>query len=234
MVDLYDSQVVKRLFDEMAKTYGIVNTFSSFGFNQRWRRQCVRAISVPSGGHAIDLMSGMGELCHELSKFLGPTGNIGAIDISETMCRKAAANEYRVPVSVVQSDVLAHDFTPASADVVVSSFGLKTFSHEQLRTLAGTVHRMLKPGGIFSFVEISVPQSRWLRGPYMFYLSRVVPLIGALFLGNPDNYRMQGIYTRAFGDCRQVVHLFRDAGLEAEYHTYFFGCATGLSGRRSS
>jgi hypothetical protein len=37
MPDLYDPQFVKRLFEEMAGTYGVVNTLSSFGFNQRWR-----------------------------------------------------------------------------------------------------------------------------------------------------------------------------------------------------
>lgn len=45
MPKLYDPQFVKRPFDEMARTYGMVNTLSSFGFNQRWRRQCLRAIS---------------------------------------------------------------------------------------------------------------------------------------------------------------------------------------------
>lgn len=66
----------------------------------------------------------------------------------------------------------------------------------------------------------------------MFYLSHVVPVIGALFLGNPHNYRYLGIYTRAFGDCRQTLGVFREAGLEAEYHSFFYGCASGLSGRR--
>lgn len=232
--DLYDPKVVKGLFDEMAQTYGIVNTLSSFGFNRRWRRQCLRVIGIPTNGHGIDLMSGMGELCPDLSRFLRRAGSILAIDISETMCGKAAGNKGDCPVSIVQADVLAYDFAAASADVVVSSFGLKTFSHEQLQALASIVHRVLKPGGVFSFVEISVPKWAWFRWPYMFYISRLVPLIGALFLGNPDNYRMLGIYTKAFEDCREVVRLFRDAGLEAEYRTYFFGCATGLSGRRRS
>lgn len=229
----YDPKLVKALFDEMAQTYGIVNTLSSFGFNRRWRRQCLRAIGVPAGGQAVDLMSGMGELCPDLSHFLGPDGRILAVDISEAMCRKASESKCDCPRAIVRADVLTYAFRAESADVVVSSFGLKTFSHEQLQTLAGIVHRVLKPGGVFSFVEISVPKYAWLRWPYMFYLSRVVPLIGALFLGNPDNYRMLGIYTRAFGNCQEVVGLFRDAGLEVEYRSYFFGCASGLLGRRS-
>ena len=233
MPDLYDPQFVKRLFDEMARTYGVVNTLSSFGFNQRWRRQCLRAITMPPGGRAIDLMTGMGELCLDLSNLLGAGGRILALDISESMCRKAREAKCNCPLTVVQGDALTYDFPASSADVVVSSFGLKTFSLRQLERLAKCVYRVLKPGGVFSFVEISVPPRTWLSWPYMFYLSYVVPVIGALLLGNPDNYRYLGIYTRAFGDCREALEVFREAGLEAEYHSFFWGCASGLSGRRT-
>ena len=232
MPDLYDPQFVKSLFDEMAGTYGVVNTLASFGFNRHWRKQCLAAIQIPPGSQAIDLMTGMGELCPDLSKRLGLEGSILAIDISETMCRKASQTKCSCPVAVVRADVLTYDFATASADVVVSSFGLKTLSSEQLEALARIVHCILKPGGVFSFVEISVPTGSWLRWPYMFYVSRVVPWIGALFLGNPQNYRHLGVYTNAFRNCRETVRLFREAGLEAEYQSFFFGCATGLSGRR--
>lgn len=148
------------------------------------------------------------------------------------MCSKARRIRCRCPVSVVQADVLAYPFAQRSADVIVSSFGLKTLSPEQQKILADIVFRLLKPGGVFSFVEISMPAWRWLRWPYMFYLGRVVPVVGALFLGNPDNYRMLGIYTRAFGSCRQVAGFFREAGLEVNVRSLFFGCATGMTGRR--
>src|SRR5687768_4846189 len=82
MPNLYDPLVVKRLFDEMAGTYGLVNIISSFGFCRRWRRQCLDAIEIPIGGRAIDLMTGMGELCPSLSRLLGARGGIVAVDIS--------------------------------------------------------------------------------------------------------------------------------------------------------
>jgi ubiquinone/menaquinone biosynthesis methyltransferase len=232
MPNLYDPQVVKRLFDEMAGTYGLVNVLSSFGFCWLWRRQCLQTIRIPAGAHVIDLMTGMGELCPDLGRRAGAAGRIVALDISESMCREASKKKLTCPVEVVQTDVLTHAFEPATADVVVSSFGLKTFSPEQIEALAAIVARVLKPGGVFSFVEISVPKWSWLRMPYMLYVNRVVPLIGFLFLGNPDNYRQLGVYTAAFGNCRQALDTFRAAGLEVQYHSFFFGCATGISGRR--
>ena len=232
MPNRYDPAIVKRLFDEMGKTYGWVNLIASFGFARRWRKQLLRAIHIPQGGRAIDLMTGMAELCPDLACRLGSKGNILAVDFSETMVRKALERRFACETRIVLADVLTYPFEPASADAVVCSFGLKTLLAEQIEALAHVVWRVLKPGGAFSFVEISVPQRRSLRLPYMFYLNHLVPLIGALFLGNPDNYRQLGVYTTAFGNCRQTLDIFRKAGLDVRFHSFFFGCATGICGRR--
>ena len=111
-------------------------------------------------------------------------------------------------------DVLTWNPPPAFADAVVSSFGLKTFDREQQRRLAHTVARLLKPGGTYSFVEISVPPFLPLRAAYMFYLKWLIPLIGRLLLGNPDSYRMLGAYTQAFDNATHFAGCLREAGLE--------------------
>src|SRR5580698_7114354 len=128
MSNLYDPQIIKRLFDEMARTYGLVNLTSSFGFCRRWRKQCVRAIRIPSGGQVFDLMTGMAELCPDVSRHVGPAGRIKALDFSESMCRRASQKKFHCPVDVIQADVLNYPFEPATADAIVSSFGLKTLS----------------------------------------------------------------------------------------------------------
>ena len=43
---------------------------------------------------------------------------------------------------------------------------------------------------------------------------------------------MLGVYTEAFGDCRPVVEIMVDAGLEARFDDYFAGCAIGVNGRK--
>jgi ubiquinone/menaquinone biosynthesis methyltransferase len=232
---LYDPAFVKRLFDEMAATYGIVNLLSSFGFARRWRRQCVGGVPIRPGDRILDMMTGMGEIIPDAARRVGERGSITAIDFSARMCEKArryADDRLPCSVRVVEADVLSVDLPPGSADVVLSSFGLKTLSADQLRVLARQVHDVLVPGGRLSFVEISVPLSRWLRPVYMFYLRRAIPMIGALFLGNPDNYRWLGVYTDAFGDCSDARRAFSESGLEVEMVSFFFGCATGIVGRK--
>ncbi len=232
---LYDPSFVKQLFDEMSATYGVVNLLSSFGFARRWRRQCLRAIPIRPGDRIVDLMTGMGELVPDAARRTGGRGSVTAIDISPRMCERARRHtdgRLPCPVRVIEADVLASDIPAGSADLVLSSFGLKTLDASQLRVLGRQIHRILAPGGRLSAVEISVPPSRWLRPIYMFYLRRLIPFIGALFLGNPDNYRLLGVYTAEFGDCSDACRALSESGLEVQMVSYFFGCATGIVGRK--
>jgi ubiquinone/menaquinone biosynthesis C-methylase UbiE len=138
--------------------------------------------------------------------------------------------EWHFSVDVHVADVLALGAQPAHADVIVSSFGLKTFDREQQRRLASVVAQLLKPGGACSFVEISVPSFLLLRAAFMFYLEWLIPLIGRLLLGNPNCYRMLAAYTQAFGNATHFAECLKEAGLNVEPVSYFFGCATGVRG----
>ena len=231
--DIYNPAFVRDLFSEMSRTYGLTNLISSFGFCQRWRNQCVAQVSLQPGMIVCDLMTGMGECWPPIGTALQARGQLFALDFSPEMCRRAHANRIRLSpldVMVLEADVLSSSIASASVDGVISTFGLKTLNDEQKSTLAQEIQRILKPGGVFSLLEISVPPNRLLQLPYLFYLKRVIPLIGKLLLGNPDNYRMLGIYTEQFHSCQQFTAALRDAGLRANERSFFFGCASGVCG----
>ncbi|MEP3481316.1 MAG: class I SAM-dependent methyltransferase [Fuerstiella sp.] len=234
--DIYDPSFVAKLFDEMAQTYGFVNLISSLGFARRRRRQCIRSIQMKHDAVVLDLMTGMGELCPDLLSLIGPNGSVHAVDISPVMCSRArhhiTTGETRL--RVIEANALDCPIEDNSVDYVVSTFGLKTFDSGKLDVLAREVARMLRPGGQFAFLEISVPRKRFLRLPYMFYLNRIIPLIGRLALGNPDNYRLLGVYTSAFQNCTAAADCFTAAKLSVESQSYFFGCATGITGFKSN
>jgi len=230
---LFDENEVRRLFDEMAETYGVVHLISSFGFCRRWRRQTLEQVILPPGPAVADLMSGMGELWPSIAARTRDA-RILAIDISPEMVRRAEGNDLGkgAQVEVRVADVLTTEIEPESVDAVVSSFGLKTFSPAQQETLARRIAAMLRPGGSLSLTEISVPPNLALRAVFMAYLTHVVPLIGRCFLGNPENYRKLGRYTRSFGSAKGMAAALRASGLHAELRSYFFGCATGVVGSK--
>lgn len=231
--EIYTPAFVAQLFNEMAATYGAVNYISSFGFCQRWRELCVRHAQVAPGMQVFDLMTGMGECWQMINRVLEDQGRLVAVDLSPEMCRRAHARKTdfaALPIEVRQEDILSNTIADQAADCVISSFGLKTFSPSQLDVLAHEVNRILKPSGRFSFLEISVPPNPILRLPYLFYLRYCIPLLGRLFLGNPHNYRMLGIYTEKFNDCSFMGKALQQQGLYVEQHQDFFGCATLVCG----
>lgn len=233
--NIYDAKSVRRLFDEMSKTYGVVNLIASLGFTLVWRRVCIQKIR-PRGHveHIVDLLAGMGELMPNLYSHFGSIGRIQALDFSSQMCEGARkqATQMSFPVEVIEADVFDQVLLPNCADVVVSSFGLKTFSKDQQAALAKELDRVLKPGGEFSFIEISMPNSLLLRAFYKLYINLFIPMIGKFCLGNPDNYRHLGVYTEKFKNSQNFHDELLKLGIESNYFEHFFGCASGVCGRK--
>lgn len=234
--DFHDPEYVSNLFDRMASTYGILNYITSFGFSERWRKQCVEGafsgMKDKDSASVYDLMSGMGEAWPSLFRF--PVGSVLAIDLSDRMCEKASRNaaKYKSTIKVLQADALGSSVPLESADVLVCCFGLKTLSPKQRGQLATRVREYLKPGGQYSFVEISSARGWWLGPLYRFYLLKVIPVLGRLFGGDPVAYGMLGVYTERFGNCEDFAGQLKNAGLSTEYSSLFWGCASMVTGSK--
>jgi ubiquinone/menaquinone biosynthesis C-methylase UbiE len=96
------------------------------------------------------------------------------------------------------------------------------------------VARVLKPGGVFSMIEASDPKGWWLRPLYLFHLKVFLPLIERIWLRGAQDFAMIGTYSTNFGNAAQLAAMLRDQGLEVKFSEYFFGCATGVAGRKIS
>jgi ubiquinone/menaquinone biosynthesis C-methylase UbiE len=235
--DIYDPAFVKGVFDRCSDRYIAFSYFCSMGFTERWRRQCVAALPTPAAEAPVcyDLMAGTGEVWPHLLKRFPRTARIVAIDISSGMHRRAverlhAHRAHRI--EFIEDDVLASGLAPASADLVISTFGLKTFNAAQHRRLARLISHVLKPGGAFALIEASDPKGWWLRPLYLFHLKFVLPMIERLFLRGARDFAMIGLYSTAFGDAGAFADMLRAEGLEVAFRRFFFGCATGVAGRR--
>lgn len=234
--DIYDADYVKGIFDRISGTYGITNYLASFGFTARWRRQCIAELSaIPDGAVGFDLMAGRGETWVQLFSRHPGIGRLSGLDISPEMLRGARRQTALLagkPIELIECDVFKNSIAAESADFIISTFGIKTFDERHLELLAGEVRRILKPGGRFSFIEVSRPTGWIFAGLYMFYLRRVMPIVERLFLGYSYGFGMIGIYVERFGDAAKFARYLEQSGLEARYRKYFFGCASGVAGER--
>lgn len=232
---MYHPAYVKDLFNRMSTSYERMNYLTSFGFSIRWRRQFLSDCK-PSHEpiEIIDLLTGMGETWG-LIKRKWPNAHVTALDFSEGMLQQAnqkSKANFGGQITVLQEDILNNKLPSNYFDLVTCAFGLKTFNEEQLRILAAETERILKPGGQFSFVEVSKPSPLALQVLYGFYLGKVIPILGRLLLGNPTEYKMLWQYTQQFSHAQRASEIFAETGLKTKFVSYFYGCASGLGGEK--
>ena len=235
--DIYDPAFVKGVFDRCSSTYISFSWVFSLGFTERWRKQCVEALALPPEREVegYDLMAGTGEVWPHLLLQHPGIHRIMAVDISSGMHQLALQRLHRDRshrIDFLEDDVLKSDLPGESCDFIVSTFGLKTFDSGQHRQLAELVARTLRPGGVFSMIEASDPKGWWLRPLYLFHLKVLLPLIERTLLRGAQDFAMIGTYCSNFGDAASFADMLRAQGLEVRFRRYFFGCATGVSGRK--
>ncbi len=238
-VDIYDPNFVKEVFDRCSSRYIGYSYFFSLGFTERWRKQCIAAIPLPDAplSQGYDLMAGTGESWPHLLKRFPDIHAITAVDISTGMHELAMdrLHQHRThKIEFIEDDVLASSLPDESADFVVSTFGLKTFTPDQHAQLAALIARILKPGGVFSLIEASDPRGWWARRAYMFHLKVVLPFVESLLLRGAQDFAMIGSYTSNFGDASDFAAMLRNEGLNVEFNKHFFGCATGVAGNKQA
>ena len=235
--DIYDAMFVKGVFDRCSERYIALSYLFSLGFTERWRRQCIGAMPTPEDPplRGYDLMAGTGEVWPHLLRRFPDVQEIVAVDISTGMHTRAMDRLHRLrahKIAFIEDDVFASDLPDESAEFVVSTFGLKTFKPEHHAKLASLVARVLRPGGVYSMIEASDPKGWWLRSLYMLHMKFILPLVERTLLRGAQDFSMIGQYTTNFGDAAEFADMLRAEGLHVEFKKYFFGCATGVTGRK--
>lgn len=236
--DIYDPAFVKSVFDRCSTRYIGFSYAFSFGFTERWRRQCIEALpELAANAEGYDLMAGTGEVWPHLLRRFPQTRAITAVDISSGMHQRALErlHQHRAhKIAFVEDDVLASNLPDQSADFVISTFGLKTFNDEQHARLARLIARVLKPGGTFSLIEASDPHGWSLRSLYRIHMDTVLPIVERTLLKGAQDFAMIGQYTKNFRDASAFAKKLEAEGLAVTYRSYFFGCASGVAGTKPS
>lgn len=234
-MDIYNPDFVRGHFNRMSRSYEIMNLVTSFGFTIWWRKQYLGNLSKSSEKlKVLDLLTGMGESWSFIkSRF--PNCELSGLDFSEEMIKYAQLknhNHFNSNIELINDNVLENKLEANCYDIIVSSFGLKTFDDKQLEQLAFQVDRMLKLNGKFSFIEVSIPSSNILLWFYKLYIKYVIAGIGGFFFSNNDEYKLLWEYTINFVNAKKALPFFESTGLKVEYKEYFFGCASGLYGEK--
>ena len=197
-------KAVQAMFDTIAPRYDLVNRVMTFRMDVGWRRRTVRELGLAPGSVVVDLASGTGDLCHDLTRAsLRPV----AVDLSLGMLQHATHGFPRT-----QGDALALPFRTGSVDGAVCGFALRNFV--ALPPVLAELARVLRPGGRIALLDVSVPANRLLRAGHGVYFGRVVPLIGGL-LSDGAAYRYLPKSVAYLPAPADLLVMVRDAGFTA-------------------
>ena len=171
-------RAVRDMFDTIAPRYDLVNRIMTFGMDVGWRRATVRSLALPPGARVLDVASGTGDLCRDLTASgYAPMG----IDLSSGMLAHA-----RTDAPLVQADALRLPIRDASVDGAACGFALRNLV--DLPAFFAELGRVVRRGGRVALLEVAQPVNPLLHWGHGFYFGRVVPLIGG-WLSDPGAYR---------------------------------------------
>jgi ubiquinone/menaquinone biosynthesis methyltransferase len=216
---------VRKLFSTIADRYDLITVVLSYGQDQRWKRRLVDLAPprVESGGLALDLATGTGDIAFQLAS---SGWNVVGLDVTRRMIElaqsKAAARrlDRSVPGFLV-GDMLALPFPARVFDVVTAGYGLRNVP--DLRAAIDEMHRVLKSGGQVLSLDFNRPSNPVVRGIYLAYLKITGGLLGWVLHGDADTYRYIPASIRNYPGAEGVARLLEARGFVGVRHLAVLG-----------
>jgi demethylmenaquinone methyltransferase/2-methoxy-6-polyprenyl-1,4-benzoquinol methylase len=174
---------VRAMFDRIAQVYDLMNSVMTAGLHHRWRARAADLTGLGPGGRALDVACGTGDLAVELSRRVGPSGEVVGSDFSDAMLERARRKSGAVDWQWANALALPHENDHFDAATV--GFGARNFS--DLDRGLSEMARVVRPGGRVVVLEITVPQRPPLSTFFSLWFDRVVPALGRI-AGDPDAY----------------------------------------------
>jgi demethylmenaquinone methyltransferase/2-methoxy-6-polyprenyl-1,4-benzoquinol methylase len=172
---------VRTMFDRIAGVYDLMNTAMTAGLHHRWRRRAADLAELKTGGAALDVCCGTGDLALELSERVGPEGTVVGCDFSERMldlARSKAGRRGAANARFEWADALKLPYADGSFDAATIGFGARNLA--DLDQGLGELARVLRPGGKLVILEITQPRRPPLSVFYSLWFDRIVPLLGTV------------------------------------------------------
>ena len=215
---------VKNMFNDISKTYDLINILSSFGIDRYWRYKLIKSVKLIASNHLLDVATGTGDVAFGFLKKYNCS--VTGVDIAKNMIKisKKKALKYSGDASFFEGDAENMTFEDSSFEALTISFGFRNLGSYDKALLE--FHRVLKVNGKLAILEFSKPTSKWFAPIFRFHFNKIVPKIGAL-LSRKDAYLYLPESVDYFLTREDVCKKMTEAGFKnITYKDYTFGIAT--------
>ncbi len=211
---LISSDDNRRMFDQIARRYDLLNSVISLGMDGYWRRRAVAALAPEDGQIFLDVGCGTGDVAMEIVRQASRARVLG-IDPAEAMLaladEKAVASAMDDCITFRPADVTdsAEEFPEAPFDGVSCAFCIRNITDR-----AAALERMIsltKPNRPVVILELTRPSAGLVRMGHKLYNRTFVPLVGKLLSrGEAYNYLVRSIEN--FPEPQTICDAMSDAG----------------------
>ncbi len=214
------SAAVRDIFTRIAPHYDLMNRVMTGGMDRQWRRFVINKAAIPKGGRMLDIATGTGDIAFEALAHIEGVQVVGA-DFAPNMMLVGQQRPGGDRVRWSAADALNLPFADASFDAVTHGFLARNVIDIQ-RAFAEQL-RVLKPGGHVVCLDTTPPPANVLRPFIVFYLTKIIPLVGTILTGHRDAYTYLPNSTVGFKMPEALAQIIGEAGFaEVGYRRFMF------------
>ena len=206
-----------KMFDAISKTYDKTNRLMTFGLDLYWRGKMTSLLPKGRGLCLLDCATGTADQIISLMKSTDRIDKAFGIDLSEEMLEIGRAKIKKKPfqsqVHLQNASALALPFSDETFDCVTLSFGIRNVTDVDL--CLREIVRVLKPGGRALILETSLPKARLLKTFHLFYIRKILPLLGGWISKKKQAYTYLNKTAETFPSGKNFCNLMEQAGFES-------------------
>jgi len=224
---------VWKMFDRVAHRYDFLNRILSLGIDRSWRKKMTSLLPPGNGLKILDLATGTADQLLFLFAHSRRVKRGVGMDLAEKMLEigrvKVQRRGLADVIALKKGDATQIQEQGSPFDAVTISFGIRNVA-DVMRALR-EIHRVLKEGGRVLILEFSLPENRWVRGAYLFYLRHILPRLGGWISGDSYAYRYLNETIETFPYGEAFCGLLETVGFRnVAAHRVTFGVATIYQG----
>jgi demethylmenaquinone methyltransferase / 2-methoxy-6-polyprenyl-1,4-benzoquinol methylase len=187
---------VRDLFNRTAGDYDRLESAMAWGSGPWYRRRALKAAGLGPGMRVVDVGAGTGLVSREAAHIVGDPAYVLGVDPCAGMMRNA---KLPAGLQLVLGSAESIPANTASADFLSMGYALRHIGN--LSAAFAEFFRVLKPGGQFCLLEITVPARALPRAMLKAYMRVVVPFFAQCLARHRDSAQLMRYYWDTIEAC---------------------------------